>query len=98
MHPNLITIEVAYAKPDQQPIIEVSVPADSTIEHAIQCSGILLLFPEIDLNQQAVGIFGKQMQLSDRVHEGDRVEIYRSLLFDPKELRRIRDKRHGTKR
>ncbi|OGT42180.1 MAG: RnfH family protein [Gammaproteobacteria bacterium RIFCSPHIGHO2_12_FULL_37_34] len=89
MHPK-ITVEVAYAKPDQQRIITLSIEQGATIECVIQQSGILFFFPEIDLCQQAVGIFGKRAALSDKVQDGDRVEIYRPLMIDPKESRRRR--------
>ena len=83
-----ITIEVAYARKDQQRILSVVVSAGSTIEVAIRRSGILDLFPEIDLTKQNVGIFSKQKLLSDEVKAGDRIEIYRPLTTDPKEARR----------
>lgn len=85
-----IDVEVAYAAISQQKIIPVCVSIGSTIEQVIQQSGILILFPEIDLAKQKVGVFSKQKQLTDVVHEGDRVEIYRPLTIDPKEARRKR--------
>lgn len=85
-----IQIEVAYARPDRQKIISLEVDEECTVELAIKSSGILNVFPEIDLSQQAVGIFGERKKLSDRVSEGDRIEIYRALLIDPKEARRKR--------
>ena len=87
---NLITVEVAYAKPDAQKIITVQVEKNSTIEMAIQRSGILELFPEIDLTKQKVGIFSQLKKLTDKVQHGDRIEIYRELTIDPKEARRKR--------
>lgn len=89
----VIKIEVAYAKPDCQRIIATHVKEECTIESAIQQSGMLSLFPEIDLSKQAVGIFGKQRQLDDIVKDGDRIEIYRPLMIDPKELRRMRSRK-----
>lgn len=85
-----IKIEVAYATPDNQQIFTVYVMPGSTIETAIDRSGVLDVFPEIDLMQQKVGIFSKQKKLSDTVSEGDRIEIYRPLTIDPKEARRKR--------
>ena len=85
---NLIKVEVAYARPDEQKILEVMVEPGSTLEAAIDRSGILEIFPEIDLNEQKVGVFGKSRKLTDRVNEGDRVEIYRGLIIDPMDLRR----------
>lgn len=89
---NRITIEIAYAKPDQQHILVIHVEEGCTVEQAILQSDILSLFPELDLSKQAVGIFGKQMQLDSIVYENDRIEIYRPLKMDPKELRRIKSK------
>lgn len=87
-----ITVEVAYAKPESQRIVVIQVNEGCTIEDAISASGILRLFPEIDLLQQKVGVFGKQKKLSDVLEDNDRVEIYRSLIMDPKEARRKRAK------
>ncbi len=85
-----ITVEVAYATPDLQRIIAIEVEEDCTIQDAIHRSGILEIFPEIDLDKQKVGIFSKQKQLTDRLEQNDRVEIYRPLIIDPKEARRKR--------
>ena len=90
-----ISVEVAYARPDKQQILKVSVPVDCTIETAIDRSGVLEIFPEIDLTQQKVGIFGVVKKLSSVVKEGDRIEIYRKLVIDPKEARRLRAKKKG---
>jgi putative ubiquitin-RnfH superfamily antitoxin RatB of RatAB toxin-antitoxin module len=88
--PKQLLVEVAYAMPEQQTIIQVTVEAGSTIETAIDRSGILERYPEIDLSQQKVGIFSKIGALSDVVCSGDRIEIYRGLTIDPKESRRQR--------
>jgi putative ubiquitin-RnfH superfamily antitoxin RatB of RatAB toxin-antitoxin module len=85
-----IVVEVAYANAEQQKIITVEVDEGSTIEKVIDCSGIGEIFPELDLSKQKVGIFSRQMQMDDIVHEGDRVEIYRPLIVDPKEARKKR--------
>lgn len=85
-----ITVEVAYATPEKQQIFVVQVPEGSSIETAIDRSGVLEVFPEIDLLQQKVGVFGKRRNLSDIVRAGERIEIYRPLLIDPKEARRKR--------
>jgi putative ubiquitin-RnfH superfamily antitoxin RatB of RatAB toxin-antitoxin module len=86
----LIRVEVAYARPDLQQIVALEVEAGSTIEKVIQQSGIMGLFPEINLARQKVGIFSKPRDLSDLVNDGDRIEIYRPLIIDPKEARRAR--------
>lgn len=92
-----ISVEVAYATPEVQKIISLQVEEGSSIETVIDRSGILFIFPEIDLATQKVGIFSKLKKLSDVVHEGDRVEIYRPLIIDPKEARRQRVKPKARK-
>jgi len=89
---NLIKVEVVYASKSEQCLLLIDVPRDSTVEQVIHLSGILIRFPEIDLHKQKIGIFSEIKQLSDIVNEGDRVEIYRPLLIDPKEARRARSK------
>lgn len=88
-----LTVEVAYAQPDRQQIITVKLEQGTTIETAIDRSGIVELFPEIDLNKQKVGIFSKLKKLTDVVKDGDRIEIYRELIINPKEARRKRAKK-----
>lgn len=83
-----INIEIAYATPEKQKIISLEVAENTTIETAIDRSGILELFPEIDLMRQKVGVFSKIKKLTDLVQDGDRIEIYRPLTIDPKEARR----------
>jgi putative ubiquitin-RnfH superfamily antitoxin RatB of RatAB toxin-antitoxin module len=85
-----ILVEVAYALPQQQVIIPVKVAEGTTAEHAVQASGILKKFPEIDLAQNKLGIFGKLTKNDTVLRERDRVEIYRPLIADPKEVRRQR--------
>lgn len=92
-----IRAEVAYARPERQELIAVTLQEGATALDAIRASGIEALFPEIDLRQQSVGIFGRV--LKDPGHhvlsDGDRVEIYRPLLIDPKDARASRA---GTRR
>jgi putative ubiquitin-RnfH superfamily antitoxin RatB of RatAB toxin-antitoxin module len=85
-----ITIEVSYALPHRQLIIPLQVSPESTAEQAIQVSGILIKFPEIDLTQNQIGIFGKLTRLDTVLRHMDRVEIYRPLIADPKEVRKQR--------
>ena len=85
-----ITVEVVFAKPGEQVLEQLRVPADATVETVIRSSGILERFPEIDLGTNKVGVFGKAIQLSAGLHEGDRIEIYRPLIADPKEARKKR--------
>lgn len=94
---NTIKIEVAYARSDVQKIIALEVQAGTTILEAIQQSGILTDFPEIDLTKQKVGVFSQPRQLTDILYEGDRIEIYRPLLIDPKEARRKRSLKSRSK-
>lgn len=83
-------VEVAYAKPEIQVIIPLEVEEGATIEEAIKKSGVLQRFPEIDLEVNKVGVFGKLGKLDQTLREMDRVEIYRKLIADPKEIRRKR--------
>ena len=85
-----LTVEVAYALPQRQLILELQVVPGTTAEQAIRASGILGQFPNIDLEGSKVGIFGKPCKLTETLHDGDRVEIYRPLLADPKEIRKQR--------
>ncbi|OGT59617.1 MAG: hypothetical protein A3E85_04690 [Gammaproteobacteria bacterium RIFCSPHIGHO2_12_FULL_45_12] len=85
---DLIQVEVAYASVKEQRVVQVSLPVGSTLLAAIQASGVLEVFPDIDLARQKVGVFSKRRQLTDEVKEGDRVEIYRSLQAQPMEARR----------
>jgi putative ubiquitin-RnfH superfamily antitoxin RatB of RatAB toxin-antitoxin module len=85
-----IPVEVAYALPDRQVILALDVAADATVAAVIAQSGILEEFPEIDLENNKVGVFGKLGKLTDTLHAGDRVEIYRPLIADPKEVRKQR--------
>jgi putative ubiquitin-RnfH superfamily antitoxin RatB of RatAB toxin-antitoxin module len=89
----LITIEIVYASVQKQKLLTMQVEEGTTIEVAIDRSGILELFPEIDLTKQKVGVFSQPRKLTDVVREGDRVEIYRPLVIDPKEARRRRVKK-----
>ena len=85
-----ITIEVAYALSNNQVILPVKVDAEMTIEEIIHHSGILETYSDIDLSKSKVGVFGKLAKLSSTLREGDRIEIYRPLIADPKEVRRQR--------
>ena len=89
-------VEVVYALPDHAHIIPLQVAVDCTIEQAIQQSDILKSCTEIDLTENKVGIFNKIQQLEDGLKEGDRIEIYRSLLVEPKEARRRRARKQKT--
>ena len=85
-----IKVEVAYATPEQQVIIPVQVEQGTTAEQAVELSGVLQQFPDIDLHNNKMGIFGKICKADTILRERDRVEIYRPLIADPKESRRRR--------
>jgi hypothetical protein len=87
----LMRIEVAYARPDEQVIIPLEIEEQAiTAEDAIRRSGVLERFPEIDLQNGKVGVFSKLIALDYMLQSGDRVEIYRPLIADPKQARRRR--------
>lgn len=88
--PATVNIEVSYALPDKQPVISLQVEQGTTIEQAILQSGILEQFPQIDIAKNKLGIFGKLKKADVVVREGDRVEIYRPLIADPKQVRKQR--------
>ena len=85
-----IIVEVAYALATEQVILPIKVRKDITAEQAINASGILHKFPEIDLSINKIGIFGKLSKLDAPLHHLDRVEIYRPLIADPKAVRKQR--------
>ena len=87
---SILHIEVTYAKPDRQDVVRLRVPEGSTIQHAIEASGLTQRYPEIDLAKTKVGIYGKLSRMDTVVRERDRVEIYRPLIADPKEVRKQR--------
>ena len=86
----MIDIEVVYALPNRQSLLSLPVPEGSTIEECIKLSGITKHFSDINLNEAKVGIFGRAEKLSSIVKAGDRVEIYRPLIADPREMRKLR--------
>ncbi|UEG75322.1 RnfH family protein [Pantoea agglomerans] len=88
-----ISVEVVYALPEKQYQLYVKVEQGSTVGQAIEKSGLLELRREIDLTSNKVGIYSRPVKLGDEVNEGDRIEIYRPLIADPKELRRQRAER-----
>lgn len=85
-----IRVEVVYALPERQYVRQVRLAAGSNVEQAILASGLLELRSDIDLASNKVGIYSRPAKLSDVLNDGDRVEIYRPLIADPKELRRQR--------
>lgn len=86
----VINTEVAYAEPQKQSIIDVAIAEGATVKEVIEASRIIDLYPDIDLSNTKVGIWSRVVKLTDVVADGDRVEIYRPLIADPKEVRKRR--------
>lgn len=90
-----IEIEVACATPRRQVVVSLGVPEGCTVGEAVARSGVLRQFPELDLEGCKLGVFGSLRKPEDPVAAGDRVEIYRVLIADPKQARRQRAKARG---
>jgi len=88
--PEMINIEVVYALPKKQEIITVKLPEGATARQAIEASGLLAKYPEIDLAKNKLGVFAKLTKPDSALRDQDRVEIYRPLIADPKEVRKQR--------
>jgi uncharacterized protein len=91
-----IRVEVVYAQDKEAHAVTLHLPAGATVADAVAASGFATRYPGIDL--RAVGVFGKHVQPDARVADGDRVELYRPLLLDPKEQRRRRARQKKTGR
>ena len=85
-----IAIEVTYALPEKQTLLSIAVKKGTNVKQAIEQSGILTLHQDIDLEVNKVGIWYKTTKLDNVLNEGDRIEIYRPLIADPKEVRKLR--------
>ena len=83
-----MNVGVVYAKSTKQIWLQLDVPDGSTVQQAIELSGLLQQFPEINLSKQKVGIFGKLTKLDSIVEEGQRIEIYRPITADPETVER----------
>ena len=83
-----MNVGIAYADKFKQTWLKLEVPDGSTVREAIEYSGILKQFPDVDLENQAVGIFGKLTKRDAKVTDGDRVEIYRPITADPEKVER----------
>ena len=92
-----IVVEVAYALPEKQYLQRVTLQQGAIVEEAIRASGLLELRTDIDLSKNKVGIYSRPVKLTDVLQDGDRVEIYRPLIADPKELRRQRAEKSAKK-
>ncbi len=82
----MMQVGVVYADARQQIWLNLEVPEGSTAQHAIECSGILARCPEVNLKKNKIGIYGKIAKISTPLSEGDRVEIYRPIIVDPKTI------------
>ena len=89
-----VEVEIVYGVTGAE-IIRQEVPTNATLKEAIEQSGILEKYPEIDLDSNKVGIFSRKRELHTPVHAGDRIEIYQPLKVDPREARRRRAKKAG---
>lgn len=87
---NKINIEVVYALPHEQTLLKVQVTSGTSLGDGVKLSGIMDKYPEIDLDKGKFGIFGKLSKTDTELREQDRIEIYRPLLADPKEVRKRR--------
>ena len=88
--PSKITVEVVYATPEHQDVVRICVPAGASVSQAIAASQLLIKHPELDLQVNKVGIYARLVKLDTVLRDRDRVEIYRPLIADPKEVRRER--------
>ena len=86
----MLSIEVCYAQPGEEALLAIELPEGATVRQALEASGILERFPQINLARQKVGVFGKLKPLNAVLADHDRVEIYRPLLVDPKAARQRR--------
>ena len=86
----LLRIEVTYALCEEQVLLELEMVEGTTVRQAVERSGILQRFPKIDLARAGLGIFGRAVAPDTLLRDGDRVEIYRPLIADPKDARRTR--------
>jgi putative ubiquitin-RnfH superfamily antitoxin RatB of RatAB toxin-antitoxin module len=85
-----IHVEVVYALPQRQEIVELKLPAGSVLEKAVIASGLMARYPEIDMARGKFGLYGKIARIDAVLRDRDRVEIYRPLIADPKEVRKQR--------
>jgi uncharacterized protein len=86
--PERILVEVAHVRPDKQLVLAVELPVGATVADALRASGIGAYFPDLDLEHAPLGVYGKRVARDRVLQPGDRVEIYRPLAADPKEVRR----------
>ena len=92
-----IAVEVVYALPERQHLFKVGISSGTTVATALRESGILDRFPELVLERLKVGVFGRRVSLDHALRSGDRIEIYRELIVDPKTARRSRVEKAARK-
>lgn len=85
-----IRVEVVYALPYEQRVVSLEVLPRTTVAQAIELSGLVARYPELDLRRDRIGVYGRRVKLTDCVRDRDRIEIYRPLIADPREARRKR--------
>lgn len=90
MAENKMNVEVVYARRERQELVRVQLPEGATVRQAVEASGLLEKHPELDLAQNKLGIFSKLSKPDTVLRDRDRVEIYRPLIADPKEVRKQR--------
>lgn len=95
--PSTLRIEVVHARPGKQVLLALDVPIGTTLAEAIELSGIRNSFPDLEVDPDRLGIFSRKAAEDEVLREGDRVEIYRPLIADPKEARRKRAKEQVIK-
>ncbi len=88
--PDTLGVEVVFALPDEQRLVELQVPVGATVAEVIDASGIRDAFPDMDIDALQRGIWGRIVSDDERVRDGDRVEIYRPLVVEPRDARRQR--------
>ncbi|HSS70429.1 MAG TPA: RnfH family protein [Casimicrobiaceae bacterium] len=90
-----IVVSVVYALPERASEIELKLPSGATVADALESSGLAAIHPEVDLAHCAVGIFGRRVERDRVLADGDRVEVYRPLVAEPKDARRRRAQARG---
>jgi len=87
---DMLNIEICYAMSDKQELVRIRVPEGATLQQGLEASGLLVKYPEIDVKKNKFGIWNKLSKLDTALRDKDRVEIYRPLIADPKEVRKQR--------
>jgi len=86
----MLNIEVCYALSGKQDVVRLKLAAGATLQQAVEASGLLAKYPEIDVKKNKFGLWNKLSKLDSALRDNDRVEIYRPLIADPKEVRKQR--------